>query len=190
MARRRFSRRPYGRTKPRYTWQRWFLDAVDRDNVGNAQEDILLSTLVPGLDNGQTIQPFDSPSVLERIRGQVAHQFAGSATNKNPFVPFSMAMFIVPAEVARNFTTSSDVDFPNLFDNSDGDDYPLYMSHLCDASNVDSVPPSHMVDVKAKRRVEVGSSLVMTASFKIPTALGAGVDVNLGFNLSILWKRD
>lgn len=177
--------------KPRYEWQRWNRYA-NYSNIGTGDSNIFFGSIDPKLDGTPaTEQPFDSPSTLMRVRGMIAHMGTGeTTTSKNTFFPLSVAMFIVPAKLAAAIASTNDPEYllPNLFLNRDGDDYPLYFSHLCDAAG-DRIPPGHMVDVKAKRRVEAGSSLVMTGSAHIPTSFGTGVDIGLAWNLSILWKR-
>jgi len=154
----------------------------------------MLGSLSPGIDtiddttNVVTTDHFDYPVVMERMRGQIFHAMDNGGNQSNfpsDPVPFSVAMFIVPSELARAI---DDADMPNLFANADGDNYPLYFSHMCDARG-SSIPPLDLVDVKSKRVVDVGSQLVIGATAKIPSAFGTSVDLQFALNLSILWRR-
>jgi len=183
-------RRSYRRgQKPVYTWQRIFT-AQPRKTLPAGYTSWKIGNFYPGVNDVDSAgnydtKPFDSPSTLMRIRGQIVHAgVGGSGTNSNSVVPVCVAMFAVPAELT---TDLSDGDMPNLFLNADGDDYPLYLSEMCDVGQ--RINPEHDVDIKAKRRLEVGAGLIISASGYVPSGLAGTPAVDVGFNLSFLWKR-
>ena len=145
-----------------------------------------VASLEPGTYDGSETETFNHQVVMERIRGSVTHEGSGLGTGSGgKIIALNWGIFIVPAEIGTRVQT--DADMPNLFINEEGDDFPLFDSTLCDASTSDLIPSIHMVDSKAKRRLDVGSRLVMCATIDNMTA-DATIDVAFGFNLRILWK--
>lgn len=177
-------RRRYGRSRParNLVWQAWEHYTTVND-IATGVTHHVLDTLVPGIDTDGTIDGFDHQVTMERIRGVCAHE---ASSNENAFLPFSMAIFAVPAEVGKDLASE---DMPNLFENGDGDDYPFMHNSLCDLSSSSFVPNIHTVDVKAKRRYDVGTRLIMSTSMNnysdnIPNA----PDLQIAWNLRVLWK--
>jgi len=196
MGRRRY-RRSYTRPARNrdYVWQRVQIPYKYETNVGNNYVSYLLEQVSPGVvdindtTNAITVDHFDYPIVLERTRGQLFHGAKGadSTVYGNGIFPVAVAAFVVPVEIGRALT---DADMPNLFATEQGDNYPIFFSHLCDAgTDEESVPPFHEVDVKAKRTIDVGGSLVISTTAKVPSAFGGNVDLTFGGNLSFLWRR-
>ena len=183
MARRRPS---YRRRRPaaNYVWQP-FYTLVSKTNIGTGVSNFLLKDIVPGVPDdisGNTTDAFDFDVSLERIRGTCIHIASGATGIGNRILPVNIAAMVVPMA----FKGSDDVS--DLYTAKQGDDYPLFMSHFCDASSANAVEIKEEVDSKAKRKLPVGDILRFLASVNVPTAFGSGVDIDISLNLRLLWK--
>jgi len=183
MARRSYRRSTRNRPKHDMTWQR--VAAIQEYPISqDTDTPFYVFGMRPGVGIGDTFREFDSPSVLERIRGRVFHSIRGGTGTGNGVAPLNLALFRVPAEVSQHLGSDS---MPNLFDNTDGDDYPLFYSSVCDTIG-NTTQPEHEIDVKAKRKVEVGTSLVLGGTVRVPS-IGTNAELDFTINLSFLWKR-
>ena len=179
-SRRRSRYRP--RQTRNYTWQS-VAGVITKDNLPVGDSPIILQEFRAGVNISATeFDTFDDVHTLERIRGHVIHEITGVTNDR--YWPINTALFVIPAEIGGSL---QDEDMPNLFFNGDGDDYPLFQSAFCDASTQTSVEIFHPVDQKARRRVETGSRLVLSATIRNPSNVTTA-DAILAFNLRLLWK--
>jgi len=180
--RRRRSFRP--RSKSNYTWQVWEGSGTDMIPA-NSVASFALSNIGLGIDVSDTeFDAFDHQVTLERIRGYVVHEAEGDTPSTTSIVPVSIGMFAVPAEVASGI---ADMDTPNLFLNGEGDDYPFMHNSICDAASTVLYPNLHPVDVKARRRYDVGTQLVMAATARNRDT-SRTVTLTSVWNFRLLWK--
>jgi len=183
MARRSYRRSYRNRPKNDMTWQR--VAAIQEYPLEqDSDQPFYVLAMKPGIGIGDNFREFDSPSVLERIRGSVFHSIRGGTGTGNGVAPLNLAMFRVPAEITNALGS---IDMPNLFDNTEGDDYPLFYSSICDTIG-GQTNPEHEIDVKAKRKTEVGTAFVIGGTVRVPS-IGTAAELDFTINLSFLWKR-
>lgn len=182
MARRRNYRRS-NRRRRNTTWQ--CEDHVTFEHtLGDDWQNLLFKTTVPGIDSEDGTDPFDHAVTLERVRGSIVHDLDGVANDANRYMPFYFGAFIVPAEVGKQLTVE---DLPDLRRNSEGEDFPIFYSHIC-APTSEAPPIFHEIDVKAKRRLEVGSRVVLCGTIRnTHEGVTPNPKLNVAFNLRYLW---
>lgn len=175
---RRYRRRPQNTV-----WQPWRYHAEltlpANTNVNNK----FLGAIYPGVVESDTsVDSFDDAHILERIRGAVLHNANGGVGDS--VVLLNTGIFVVPKVLADKLT---DTDMPNLFHSDDGEDYPLYQSHICGTQG--GAPSSNIdqIDNKAKRRLSPGDILAVTISWQRVDGSGT-VKIQLALNFRILWK--
>jgi len=179
---RRRHRRSYRRPNA-YTWQSFYLqkDLTGPSSQGN--ESFVLGYTVPGVgDAGDgNVRAFDAPHVLERIRGSVCHDGATPAPgNEANWFPFTLAAMRIPTGVIIDTDN-----IPSILNNTEGDDYFFYGSHICGARVSSNVDP---IDSKAKRKFDVGDKIAWLANIVNPFVSGFNANVDLSINVRILWK--
>jgi len=181
---RRRSRRSYRRNNA-YTWQSVAFQADLTGPSAGDNKSYILGYVTPGIGDGAalptSIRPFDAPHVLERMRGHICHDGATPAqgTEGNWF-PFTIAAMKIP-----NGVIIDDSDIPSVVNNTDGDDYFYYGSHICGARVSSNVDP---VDSKAKRRFDVGDKIAWIANIINPFTGNINANVDVTVNLRLLWK--
>jgi len=181
---RRHRRRSYRRPNS-YTWQSvWLQENLDGPAAGNNQSYVLGYTN-PGVgdsgDHTHAIRPFDASHVLERIRGHICHDGATPAPGtEGSWFPFTLAAMKIPAGVG----IATD-DIPSILNNTEGDDYFYYGSHVCGARVSSNIDP---VDSKAKRRFDVGDKIAWLANIVNPFTGSINANVDVTINLRLLWK--
>ena len=121
------------------------------DMVANGVANTTAGTLTPGRTTkasgrAYSSSPFGEDCVLERIRGTIHHEGSGSVSETERVIPVTFAAVKIPAGLGAD----NDID---LFSTSDGDDFPLYLSHVCDiGQGTSSTLNEHQVDSKSKRK--------------------------------------
>jgi len=134
-----------------------------------------------GADPDQQIRPFDASHVLERIRGHICHDGATPAPgNEGNWFPFTLAAMRIPAGVVID-----DTNIPSVLNNTEGDDYFYYGSHVCGARVSSNIGP---VDSKARRRFDVGDKIAWLANIVNPFTGSINATVDVTLNLRLLWK--
>ena len=183
---RHYRRRRYRRKSQNLIWQPVQL----KGNWGmksNTVSNTVLGTVTPGRTTKATGQaynstPFDEDAILERIRGTIHHEGSGALSGSHNIIPVTFAAVKIPAGLGGD----NDID---LFATSDGDDFPLYVSHVCDVGTGTSTTLNeHNVDSKAKRKFHVGDVLKFFASALMDTFSGTGPKIEFCINLRILWR--
>lgn len=194
----RFRRRPYRRSGHRHsnlTWQPVFISGQFGPLPYNAEGNhLFLGMTDPGVGTGinaggtarPTVEKFTNEHTLERIRGYMSHEPTLSTGSSDNWFPLNIGATKVPAELANMLRTSSDIDCPNLFDSSDGEDFFFMMNHLC---NVSGTPETELrnADSKAKRRFNVGDAIAWFASLVSPVS-SATLKIDFTLNLRLLWR--
>jgi len=119
---------------------------------------------------------------LERTRGSVF-----GVTTNTAIMQMVVAGAVIPKALADAITADG-THVPDLWDSQAGDDYFMYETFACVDPNATNYWNGRMIDSKAKRRVEVGSSIVY---YVTATEIGpASVRDNLtiGLNVRHLFK--
>jgi len=173
------------RTNNTYTWQSFYLQKKLDGPSSQGNSSFVIGYTIPGVGDGGTVSPairaFDAPHVLERIRGHICHDGATPAPgNEASWFPFSIAAMRIPAGVIIDTD-----DIPSIMNNTEGDDYFFYGSHVCGArvsNNIDQI------DSKAKRRFDVGDKIAWLGNIINPFVSGFNADVDLSLNVRLLWK--
>jgi len=179
-------RRSHYRRKPQnVVWQR-AADAFTIDVPPGTPEGWLTgfysNNITPGIGlHDDHIDEFDDQHVLERVRGHVLHNAHGESIDLS--LPISFAMLKVPIE----FTVNSNA---NTMDTQKGDDYFLFQNGLCGLGDARPTTNVDLIDNKAKRRFDPGDVIKILWSLFLPRAVAVNQDikVEIGFNLSFLWK--
>ena len=167
-----------------YVWMRWNGDEILNSIPVNGGQASNVAYLEPGLGvgggTGDNIDHFEFETIVTRVRGEIGHfaKYHSTGSDQN-WVPFNLGLIVVPVEF--NLESS-----PDIRDNRKGDDYFMYHSALCNPSPSAGVNNTHIIDNKAKRRVDVGSQIALVYHAVNPT--DAVVDVVLGWNFSILFE--
>ena len=186
MARRYYRRRSHRRTPQNLVWQPVQLRGdwdLTSDNVANT----VLGTVTPGRTqhgNGQAYNSnaFNEDCILERIRGTIHHEGSGLSSATSNVIPVAFAAVKIPSGLGAD----NDID---LFSTTDGDDFPFYVSHVCDVSDGStSTLNEHAVDSKAKRKFHVGDVLKFFGSAVCKAFTNGSPKIEFCINLRILWR--
>lgn len=185
MARRRYYRRGYRRSKASMVWVPYSrVDDFTLTSNTYCRED--WPAFKPGMTSGTSgdTEHFDQDVILERIRGTIVHNGTGGVTNDNLF-PFWSALLIAPANLLDK---ASGDELPDLRYNEDGDNYPFFDSSVCDVgSSSANVPTAHVIDSKAKRRINVGDALKFFFGAMAPSFSGSA-KIQLALNVRLLFR--
>ena len=146
-----------------------------------------LGTIVPGVqsDADSAVQPFDNEVIMERVRGHCGHRGESTGATQ-PSKPSLICPVIVGVKLPAHLNKSLSLeDLGDPYYNLDGEDFPIYMSHVCDVDH-DPQPEIDPVDIKAKRKFDVGDVLRLYGRYFNGT--GQTTSLELALNLRFLWK--
>jgi len=141
---------------------------------GSSYASVTVGNMEPGVTNETDrggFRQFEYDVMLERIRGTIS---AYSTTGVG--YSFNVAGYALPVEASYSASAQ-----PNLYNNGEGDDFPFFYSLMVQ----DPQQNPFLVDTKARRRFEVGSSFVFFATVG---DVSLSNDVTVNMNLRFLWR--
>ena len=149
-----------------------------------------LGTTTPGLmdftgGSESTKERFDQTVIIERCLGSLVHDAGASSSSRKKIIPLVIAGCVYPQFVNEKLTGD---DLPNPFFNEDQDDYFMFYSHHCQIASGDLIPSEHIIDSKAKRKVEVGDVIRWLGAVFAPTGFPANIGLEITLNVRLLWK--
>ena len=119
---------------------------------------------------------------MERIRGRVI-----CVKNTTGVGQFIVAGRVIDTDLASASAAAATP--PNLLDlESVCDDFPLWLPFACVDSDATSMWNGHMVDVKARRRINTGSVLQLIWAGRSIDTSGVNENYFIGMNLRVLVK--